>query len=274
MNMAALKTLGACAAYARRRLPPFEAELLTCRAAGADKAQLYAYPERGVPPGAARTLGAWVARRAAGEPVAYILRERGFWNLALEVTPQALIPRPETETLVAVALDLIPAAARVADIGTGCGAVALAIAAARPEARVLATDVDAACVALCERNAARLNVRVETRVAALLRGITGRFDVIVSNPPYVAAADPHLRRGDLRFEPRHALVGGATGIETIAQLVAAAPARLRAGGWLAVEHGCDQAAASAAEFAGAGFTAIGLRRDLDGRPRVTFGRKP
>lgn len=274
MNAAALATLGACAAYARRRLPRFEAELLVCRAANADKARLYAYPEHGVAPGAGRLLDGWVARRAAGEPIAYILGERGFWNLELEVTPSALIPRPETETLVAAALELIAANARVADIGTGCGAVALAIAAARPEARVLATDVDAACVALCERNAARLGLRVETAVADLLRGVSGRFDVIVSNPPYVAAADPHLRRGDLRFEPRHALVGGATGVEMIAQLVGAAPARLRSGGWLAVEHGRDQAASITALFAGAGFAAITMRRDWDGRPRVTFGQAP
>lgn len=273
-DAADLATLGACRVYAQSRLPRFEADLLTCRAARVPRAHLYAFAERPVTSDRARELGSLVRRRVAGEPVAYILGERGFWGLDLSVTPSAMIPRADTETLVAVALPLIRPDARVLDLGTGCGAVALAIAAERPRAAVTASDIDAACVALCARNAARHNLQVAVRVANGFAGLTDRFDVIVSNPPYVAIGDPHLDAGDPRFEPALALIGGATGLEFLARLIAAAPARLRRGGWLAVEHGHEQGGETASMLATAGFASIRNYRDIERRPRVTAGRWP
>ena len=269
-----MTTLGACTAYAQQRLPRLEADLLVCAAASSPRAHLYAFQERPMAPARRAHLREWVARRRAGEPLAYILRERGFWGLRLEVNSNALIPRPDTETLVAAALPLVQPGARVLDVCAGCGTVALAIAAERPAARLLATDIDADCVALCQRNAKRHGLTIEARRADLFNGLTERFDVIVSNPPYVAADDPHLRQGDLRHEPRRALVGGPTGLEFLARLVAEAPAPLQPGGWLAVEHGHDQGPPVRELFATAGFTDIRSQRDIDDRPRVTLGRKP
>lgn len=266
--------IGACAAFARERLPRVDADVLACEALGLRRSDLFAFEERAVAPARARRLARWVGRRLAGEPVAYILRRRGFWHLDLETTPAALIPRPDTETLVAAALPRVDGASRVLDLGTGCGNVALAIAAERPQAVVLATDVDPACVALCRRNAERLALPVETRVADCFDGLGGDFDVIVSNPPYVAASDRHLAQGDLRFEPRLALVSGAEGLDFIARLVRDAPAQLRPGGWLCVEHGWDQRQAVAALFHAAGFKQVELKRDLAERPRVTLGTTP
>ena len=163
--------------------------------------------------------------------------------------------------------------ARVLDLGTGCGAIALAVAAERPGARVVATDIDPASIALCRRNADRLGLAVESRVADVFEGLTGRFDVIVSNPPYVDDDDAHLDRGDLRFEPRGALLGGANGgLDFIARLVREAPDHVLRGGWLCIEHGHDQGAPVAGLFASRGFRDIQGRRDDGGRPRVTVGR--
>ena len=266
--------IGACVTSARVRLPPLDADLLAGEALGVPRSDLFAFQERPVPPARARRLASWVKRRVAGEPVAYILGRRGFWNFELETTPAALIPRPDTETLVAAALPRIHARSRVLDLGTGCGNVALAIAAERPQARVLATDVDPRCVALCRRNAERLGLGVETRVADCFDGLGGGFDAIVSNPPYVAAGDKHLAQSDLRFEPRLALVGGCQGSEFIARLVREAPAQLRPGGWLCVEHGWDQHEAVAGLFRAAGFEHVELVRDIAERPRVTLGAAP
>ena len=271
---AALDTLGACAAYARHRLPRLEADLLVRQAAGVPRAHLYAFRERSMRPAPSAVVRDWIARREAGEPVAYILGEREFWGLNLEVAPGAMVPRPDTETLVAAALPLVQANAKVLDVGTGCGAVALAIASERPLADIVATDIDADCVALARRNAERCGVAVRTRLADGFAGMVERFDVIVSNPPYVAAADPHLERGDLRFEPQRALVGGATGLEFLTRLVAEAPRHLEPGGWLAVEHGHAQGPAVAVLFRQAGFARMETRRDLAGHPRVTLGRQP
>lgn len=270
----ALETLGACAAYARCRLPRLEADLLVRQAAGVPRAHLYAFQERRLRPAKRAIAREWIARREAGEPVAYILGEREFWRLNLEVARCAMIPRPDTETLVAAALPLVKANAKVLDVGTGCGAVALAIAAERTDARIVATDINAACVALARRNAERCGVAVRTRLADGFAGVTERFDIILSNPPYLAAADPHLRRGDLRFEPRRALVGGATGLEFLTRLVADAPKHLELGGWLAVEHGHEQGPAVAGLFRQAEFAQVETQRDIEGRPRVTLGRQP
>ena len=267
-------TIGGCAAYARGRLPRFEADLLVCGALDIPRSRIYAFAERVAGAADARRVRCWVARRRGGEPLAYILGQRGFWGLDLAVTKDALIPRPDTETLVAAALPLISDQARVLDLGTGSGAVALAIAAERPAARVVASDIDPRCLALCRRNAARLGLALETRLADGFNGVAGKFNAIVSNPPYVAADDEHLRQGDLRFEPRRALVGGATGLEFIAALIRAAPRHLEPGGWLCLEHGDDQAPAVRELYRDAGFGAPHTRLDLERRPRATVGQIP
>lgn len=265
-------TIGACATFARAHLDEMEAALLTCGALDVSRATLHAFTERAVTPAAASRLESWVERRMAGEPVAYILSHWGFWNLDLEVTPQVLIPRPDTETLVAAVLPVIDAGSRVLDIGTGSGAVALAIAAEKPDAEVTATDVDPQCIALCRRNAQRLGIELRLHVADCFDGLDERFDVIVSNPPYVAADDPHLQRGDLRFEPHLALEGGPDGLRFLTRLVAEAPLHLHIGGWLAVEHGCAQDAAVRHLFRQHGFDRVSTHQDIEHRPRATVGR--
>ena len=275
------QTIGDCVGFARRRLPRLEADVLTAYALAVSRSDLYAFQERPVN----RTVGArvaeWVERRAGGEPVAYILGQREFWGLALEVTPDTLIPRPETETLVGATLARTGPDARVVDVGAGCGAIALAIASERPGAQILATDIDLACVDLCRRNATRLQLAaapaglgVGVVAADLFDGISGEFDVIVSNPPYVATSDAHLQRGDLRFEPRLALDGGACGLRVISRLIREAPGHLIDGGWLCIEHGCSQHQAVRGLFVAAGFDAIECFPDLEQRPRTTVGRKP
>lgn len=220
----------------------------------------------------------WVAERARGVPVAYLVGRREFWSLDLEVTAATLIPRPETELLVERALPLIGdrTGIRVADLGTGSGALALAIASERPAVSVVATDSCEAALAVAARNAARLGIRnVSFRqgnwygpLAALV------FDVIVSNPPYVRAGDPHLREGDPRFEPETALVGGADGLEAIREIVANGGSHLAPGGSLAVEHGQEQGAAVRELMIAAGYRDVLTYRDLANRERATFGRRP
>ena len=266
-------TVRECVVYARERLPRYEAEVLVSMSLGVPRNHLYAFDERNVDPAVFARMRETVARRQDGEPVAYILGERGFWNLDLEVTPEVLIPRPDTETLVSAALPLIAPDARVLDIGTGCGAVALAIAAERRGALVTATDIDPACIAVCRRNAERLGLPVATKVADCFEGIDGRFDVIVSNPPYVDDHDPRIDEGDLRFEPRQALLGGpAGGLDIIERLVREAPDYLEPSGWLCLEHGDDQEAPLARAFRERGFHEIQCHRDIEDRPRVTTGR--
>lgn len=266
-------TIRECVVYARERLPRYEAELLVSTSLGVPRNHLYAFDERSVDATAFDRMAEIVGRRQDGEPVAYILGERGFWNFDLEVTPQVLVPRPDTETLVAAALPVIGPNARVLDIGTGCGAVALAIATERPGASVTATDIDPACIAVCRRNAVRLGLPVATAVADCFEGIDGRFDVVVSNPPYVDDHDPRILEGDLRFEPRRALLGGPDGgLDIIGRLVGEAPDHLVANGWLCLEHGYDQEAAVADAFRERGFRDIRRHRDIEGRPRATTGR--
>src|SRR6185312_15239860 len=222
------------------------------------------------------TFEALVARRAAGEPVAYLTGRRGFWTLELEVTPATLIPRPETELLVELALERLPRdmACRVADLGTGSGAIALAIASERPQAQVVATDASADALAVARRNAQRQgfgNVRfVQGDWLAPLAG--ERFALIVSNPPYIEAADPHLARGDLRYEPAAALASGADGLDDIRRIIADAPAHLEAGGWLLFEHGWNQGDAARALLREAGYAQVFTAQDLEARDRVSGGK--
>ncbi len=219
---------------------------------------------------------ALIERRARGEPIAYLTGTRGFHALELAVTPDVLIPRPETELLVDLALQRIPLDANcaVADLGTGSGAIALAIAKARPHTRVLATDAGAAPLDVARGNAQRLGLgNVEFAQGDWCAALGDkRFDLIVSNPPYIAEGDPHLREGDLRFEPRAALVSGADGLDAIRIIVRDARAHLRAGGWLLFEHGFGQGAAARALLEGHGYREVFTARDLERRERASGGR--
>lgn len=256
--------------------PHLDAEVLLLHVCGLTRTALVTRAHEPLNDEQERRLGELLARRARGEPLAYLTGEREFWSLPLQVTPDVLIPRPETELLVEQALAHIPAHATwtIADLGTGSGAVALAIARERPRCRVIATDQSRRALAVARANAGQLNIaNLEFRHGEWFAPLAGlRFDVIVSNPPYVAEADPHLAQGDLRFEPRAALVSGLDGLDAIRTIVAAAPAHLQPGGWLLVEHGYDQAAAVRKLFAEAGFGQIRHYRDLAGHERVTTGQ--
>ena len=257
-------------------LVPFEAKLLLAHVLGRDRAWLAAHANEAVSAEQAKTFDALARRRRNGEPVAYLIGRREFYGLDLEITPDALIPRPETELLVDLALAHLPtdSETRVLDLGTGSGAVALAIAAARRKAQVVGTDVSSPALALAARNAARLGIGnvwfVESDWFDALPD--ERFDLVAGNPPYVAAGDSHLSEGDLRHEPQRALTPGGDGLGAIRAIVAAAPAHLARGGWLLLEHGHDQAEAIDALFRDAGFADVGAARDLAGILRVSYGR--
>ncbi len=218
-------------------------------------------------------------RRVAGEPIAYIVGEREFYGLSFEVTPDVLIPRPETELLVELALQYMPADARVLDLGTGSGAIAIALAHAQPDAIVTALDASPAALAVARGNAQRHSVAVELlhsdwfAALAVPRDMR-QFDVIVSNPPYIVAGDPHLTQGDLRFEPADALTDHADGLSALRTIVSGAMSHLVAGGWLFVEHGYDQAAAVRTLLAEQGFVDGQSWKDLAGIERVSGGHRP
>jgi release factor glutamine methyltransferase len=218
---------------------------------------------------------ALLEQRASGIPIAHLTGQREFWGLPLQVSAATLIPRPDTELLVEVALQLGGERAdlRVLDLGTGSGAVALALAHERRGWQITATDASPPALRVAADNAAALGLRVE-----LLQGhwfdalpADAVFDLIVSNPPYVCDADPHLHRGDVAHEPRSALAAGADGLDDLRQIVAAAPRWLAARGWLAVEHGWDQAEAVCTLLSAAGLQRVATRQDLGGRDRVSFG---
>jgi release factor glutamine methyltransferase len=256
-----------------------EAELLLAAASGRSPAWLRAHGSDPAPLEVRRRAVEHLARRQAGEPIAYILGQREFWSLPLTVGSAVLIPRPETERLVELGLERIPMdrSCRVADLGTGSGAIALAIARERPKAQVIATDVSAAALAVARGNAARLGLA--PRVAFELGDWYGAlarqapFDVLLSNPPYIAANDRHLRQGDLRFEPVKALASGRDGLEALRILANGARDHLVAGGWLLVEHGFDQGAAVRDLFLRAGLTDITTGLDLARQERVTLGSR-
>lgn len=223
-----------------------DTELLLAAAMGKPRSFLRTWPERIVPREANELFDDWIARRRNGEPVAYILGHQGFWSLDLEVAPHTLIPRPDTELLVETALATLAAdTATVLDLGTGTGAIALALASERPLWTVTAVDRVEEAVALAERNRQRLLLEnVEVRRSHWFSALDGRrFRMIVGNPPYIPASDPHLSEGDVRFEPKSALVAGSDGLDDIRQIVAQAPQHLLDEGWLLLEHGYDQGAA-------------------------------
>ena len=254
-----------------------DAEILLAHALEWSRARLHAHPGASFDPRTTRRYEALVERRCRGEPIAYLVGRREFWSLDLHVTPDTLIPRPETEHLVEAVLAAVGPgeAATVADVGTGAGAVAIAVAHERPRAFVLGSDRSAAAVAVARANAARLGVgnasfAVADACAALA---PRRWSVVVSNPPYVAEDDPHLAAGDLRFEPREALVAGPRGLDMLERFAREAPAALAPGGWLALEHGRVQGAAVRALLRRAGLASVETVRDLVGNERLTLGRR-
>ncbi len=255
-------------------LPAIEAEVLAAHALGIPRARLLADASRTLGPEASRRVERLFLRRRAGEPVAYLTGEREFYGLALRVTPDVLIPRPETELLVELALARLPnRAGRVLDLGTGSGAVAVALAHAAPDAEIVAIDASAAALEVARENARRYAASIRFMLGSWFGGLAGeRFDVIVSNPPYVARGDAHLQEGDLRFEPEEALVGGVDGLEAIRAIVAGAAAHLVPGGWLLFEHGYDQAERCKSLLAMYGYAEIASWPDLAGIVRVSGGR--
>lgn len=255
--------------------PRLDAELLLAAALGKPRSYLRTWPERELDAEQLGLFRSHLQRRRQGEPVAYILGHQGFWSLDLEVAPHTLIPRPDTELLVETALALLPATPLAAlDLGTGAGAIALALASERPGWQVTGVDRVEDAVALAERNRQRLqldNVRfLHSHWFSALAG--QRYGLILSNPPYIRADDRHLDQGDVRFEPSSALVAGADGLDDIRAIIQAAPQYLLAGGWLLLEHGFDQAEAVRELLATAGFSEVHSRRDLGGHERISLGR--
>ncbi len=271
-------TVGSLLADAGALIDPADAQLLLAHALGRDRGWLYAHAGDSVEADAQARFAGLLARRQAGEPVAYLRGRQGFWTLDLAVTRDTLIPRPETERLVELALERLPAGVplRLADLGTGSGAIALALASERPLARVDAVDASGAALAVARENAAAAGLdNVDFHHGHWFEPLAGRrYDLVASNPPYIAAGDPHLRRGDLRHEPPMALASGSDGLEAIRSIARAAPVHLLPGGWLLLEHGHDQGAAVRAVLHEAGFESVATARDLEQRDRVGLGRLP
>ncbi|WP_161867341.1 peptide chain release factor N(5)-glutamine methyltransferase [Pseudomonas yangonensis] len=255
--------------------PRLDAELLLAAALNKPRSYLRTWPERELDDEQLALFQANLMRRCQGEPVAYILGLQGFWSLELEVAPHTLIPRPDTELLVETALALLPAAPlTMLDLGTGTGAIALALASERPAWRVTGVDRVEEAVALAERNRQRLQLdNAAFMLSHWFSALSGqRYGLILSNPPYIRADDQHLVQGDVRFEPSSALVAGCDGLDDIRAIIQAAPQHLLSGGWLLLEHGFDQAEAVRGLLAAAGFAEVHSRRDLGGHERISLGR--
>ncbi|AJW43276.1 peptide chain release factor N(5)-glutamine methyltransferase [Ralstonia mannitolilytica] len=270
----------ALAALARAGLPALEARMLVSHVTGLSRVQLITQDACAVEDAARRRISELATRRLAGEPMAYLLGEREFFGRVFRVSPAVLIPRPDTEVLVEQALDRLEErdAPSVLDMGTGSGIIAVTIALARPDARVWATDASAEALAVARDNAQALGApNVQTALGDWYGALAATdappaFDLIVSNPPYIAAADAHLGQGDLRFEPAGALTDDGDGLRHLRTIVAGAPARLAAGAWLLLEHGYDQGAVVRALLAGAGFADVFTVQDLGGQDRCSGGQ--
>ncbi|MDN3236002.1 peptide chain release factor N(5)-glutamine methyltransferase [Pseudomonas sp. WAC2] len=275
-----MATIGALLKEARLPDSPSErldAELLLAAALGKPRSFLRTWPERIVTREAKDLYSTFIERRRDGEPIAYILGHQGFWSLDLEVSPDTLIPRPDTELLVETALALTSAEhRRVLDLGTGTGAIALALAHERAQWQVIGVDRVDGAVVLAERNRARLGIsNASFQQSHWFAALSAeRFDIIVSNPPYIPHNDPHLDEGDVRYEPASALVAGDDGLDDIRLIVQQAPEHLLPSGWLLLEHGFDQAPAVRSLLTEQGFISVESHRDLGGHERVTLGQRP
>ncbi|GAA5186070.1 peptide chain release factor N(5)-glutamine methyltransferase [Ferrimonas gelatinilytica] len=256
--------------------PAVDAEVLLLHRLGKPRSFLFTWPEHLLDEAMQAQLAADLDRRFSGEPVAHITGERDFWTLTLESNPSTLIPRPETESLVEAALGLpLADEARVVDLGTGTGAIALALASERPHWQLEAVEYSAEAAALARRNAARLALPVTVHQGSWYAPLAGRrFDLIISNPPYIDPVDHHLEQGDVRFEPKSALIAANRGLADIEQIALEAPQHLTPGGVLMVEHGYDQGAAVRDLFTAAGLTEVKTGQDLGRRDRFTQGVWP
>ena len=257
--------------------PNLEAELLLSFTLDKPRSHLHAWPDRSLNPQQQAIFRGLIKRRAQGEPIAYITGLREFWSLKLQVTPDTLITRHETELLVERALELIPndRPLQIADLGTGCGAIAAAIASERPHCLVTATDRSAATLAVAKTNFQRLrlaNVLVKEGEWCTALANSDRFDLILSNPPYIPDGDTHLEQGDLPWEPRRALAAGPDGLNDIRHIISQAPFHLIPGGWLLLEHGYDQGSKIQELLANSGFEQIKTLQDLAGQDRITEGQ--
>jgi release factor glutamine methyltransferase len=265
--------------WARQSVDRLDARLLLEFVSGCTANALIADPDVVLDAQQQRRFSDLVNRRAAGEPLAYLVEQAGFYGDLLEVTPAVLVPRPETEDLVDWALEVLQGcqSPSILDLGTGSGAIALSLAGARLDAHVLAVDVSSAALSVAARNRQRLDrPNVDVLCGSWYEAIppSDAFDLIVSNPPYIPANDPHLAGDGVRFEPRLALTDESDGLDAYRAIAAGAFARLKPGGWLLVEHGHDQSAAVAALWLQAGLVNVSGRRDLSGNPRMTGGQKP
>jgi len=269
-------TISALLNAVRAQIPLREARLLLQHVLDIGHAELAAHPERAVAePAAARVLEL-AARRASGEPIAYLVGRCEFYGRMFGVTPDVLIPRPETELLVDIAIEKFGGrVCRVLDLGTGSGCLAITLAKELPQAQVTAVDVSPAALAVAQDNAAQYGVALRLLQSDWFTALPQeRFDLIVANPPYIAEADAHLAQGDLRFEPRGALASGPAGLDALRVIIAQAPQHLSSDGWIYVEHGYDQAQAVAALLGAAGLVDIEYRADLAGIARMAGGRLP
>lgn len=256
-----------------------DSELLLAHVLQQSRTWLHTWPEKPIDASQQQTFDTLLQRRLVGEPIAHILGEQDFWSLRLMVSPATLIPRPDTERLVELALERIPPEVdwSIADLGTGSGAIALALASERPRCRVIASDHSVEALDIARHNARRLglhNVQFIQSDWLANMPVQEGFEIIVSNPPYVCETDPHLAQGDVRFEPGGALAAGANGLDAIRLIVHQAPGYLKPGGWLLLEHGYDQAETVQNLLSRAGFTGVADFIDYGGNPRVVVGQRP